>query len=143
MPFYCQVYVCTVCSLIYATFYFKFLRIIQSQNINWPSGATCRVFDNFLSFIRNNEIFTDRYFVSLYVSNNEYLRYCISWIIHSNEYKPKWKYCWLISNSSKNLFEQNSPCVLTIVLSSRNAQWYLNNDLVIRSVEKDWGWSVC
>ena len=41
----CQVYVYTVCSLIYATFYFKVLQIINFQNINSSSGSICGVFE--------------------------------------------------------------------------------------------------
>ena len=41
--------------------------------------------------------------------------------------------CPVVSNISSSKSSENLPYVLTIVSSSRDAQWYLNNDISILS----------
>ena len=42
----------------------------------------------------------------------------------------------IVSKISSSKSSENFPYVLTIVPSSRNAQWYLNNDIVVFSLLK-------
>ena len=105
LPLYCQVYVYTVCSPISATLYFKVLQIINSQNINSPSGAICTVFDNFflrliriMKFSRINTLY-----LFMFLTTNNCAVTSLELLIVMN---INLNGNGLISSSMKNLFKQ-------------------------------------
>ena len=137
MPLYCQVYVYTVCSPISATLYFKVLRIINSQNINSPSGAICKVFDNFflrliriMKFSRINTLYL---FMFLRTNNCAVISLELLTVMNINLNGNTASSFPIVSKISSSKSLENSLYLLRIVPSSRNAKWYLNDDLVISS----------
>ena len=154
MPLHWQVYVYTVCSLIYATFYFNVWRIINSQNINpppyfnvWriinsqninsPSGTICRIFDNFflrlIRIMKLSRINTLHLFIFLRTNNCAIISLEL-WTLMNIKLSGNTVGSFpIVSKISSSKFSKTSSYVLTIVPSSCNVQWYLNKDIVILS----------
>ena len=126
LPLYCQVYVYTVCSPISATLYFKVLRIINSQNINSPSGAICKVFDNFflrlIRIMKFSRINTFYLFMFLSTNNCALISLELLTVMKINLNENTASLFPIISKISSSKSPENFPDVLTIVTSSPNAQ---------------------
>ena len=126
LPLYRQVYVYTVSSLRCATFYFNVLRIINSQNINSPSGAICRVFDNFflrlIRIMKFSRIITLYLFMFLRTNNCAITSLELLTVMNMNLNGKAAGSFPIASKISSIKSSENSPYVLTIVPSSRNAQ---------------------
>ena len=118
-------------------FYFKVLRIINSQNINSPSGAICRVFDNFfLRLIRIMEfsrIITLYLFMFLRTNNCAITSLEFLTVMNINLNGNAAGSFPIASKISSIKSSENFPYILTLFPSSRNSQCYLNKDIVILS----------
>ena len=118
-------------------FYFNVLRVTKSQNINSPSGAICRMFDKF--FLRLIRIMTFSWMNTLYrfmflrASNCAIIYIELLTVININLNGSTAGSFPIVSQISSSNSSEISTYVLTIVQSSRNTQWYLNNDIVILS----------
>ena len=130
---YCQVYAYTVYSPISAKLYFKVLQIIISQNINSPSGAICRVFGNLIKIMKFSRINTLYLFLFLRTNNCAVISLELLTVMNMNLNGNTAGSFPIVLKISSSKSSENFPYVLTIVPSSRNAQLYLNNDIVIFS----------
>ena len=135
--YHVYVYAIGYVSIIYTTFYFKVLRTIKSQNINLPSGAICSVFDNFflrliriMKFSRMNTLYL---FMFLRTNNCAITSIELLIVMNINLNGNTVGSFPIVSKISSSKPSENSPYVLTIVSSSRNAQWYLDNHIVFLS----------
>ena len=115
-----------LCTHIYATHYFKVLRIINSQNINSPSGAICRVFDNFflrltriMKFSRINILYL---FMFLRTNNCAIISLQLLTVMNINLTGNTAGSFPVVSKISSSKSSENLPYLLTIVPSTRNAQ---------------------
>ena len=124
-------------SIIQTMFYFKVLRTIESQNINSPSGAICRVSDNFflrfiriMKFSRMNTLYL---FMFLRTNNCAIISPELLTVMNINLNAYTAGSFPIVSKIYSSNLSENSQYVLTIVPSSRNAQWYLNHDIAILS----------
>ena len=128
MLHYYQVYLYAIgyVSIIYATFYFRVLPIIQSQNINSPSGAICRVFGNFflrlIRIMKYSRMDTFYLFMFLKMNNCAVISFELLTVTNINQNGNTAGSFPIVSKISSSESSENSPYVLTIVLSSRIAQ---------------------
>ena len=111
---------------------FQISNFINSQNINSPSGAICKVFGNFflrlIRIMKFSPINTLHLFMFLRTNNSAVNINCN--INLNGNTAGSFR---MLSKISSYKLSENSPYVLAIVPSSRNTQWYLNNDIVIFS----------
>ena len=104
----------------------KVLQIINSQNINSPSGAICRVFDNF--FLRLIRIMKFSRIITLYLFMFLRTNICaiisleLLTVMNINLNGSTAGLFPIASKISSIKSSENSPYVLAIVPSSRNTQ---------------------
>ena len=128
MLLYYQVYVYTIgyVCIIQTTSYFKVLRIIKYQNINSPSGEICRVFDNFflrlIKIMKFSRINTLYLFMFLRTNNCAVMSLELLTVMNINLNGNTAGSFPVVSKIYSSNSSENSPYVLTIAPSSRNAQ---------------------
>ena len=110
-----------ICNALFQSFKFQILRIINSQNINSPSGAICKVFGNF--FLRLIRIMKFSPINTLYLfmflrTNNSAVNINCNINLNGNTAGS----FRMLSKISSYKLSENSPYVLAIVPSSRNTQ---------------------
>ena len=106
-------------------------------NINSLSGAICRVSDNFflrliriMKFSRMNTLYL---FMFLRTNNCAIISPELLTVMNINVNAYTAGSFPIASKIYSSNLSENSQYVLTIVPSSRNAQWYLNHDIAILS----------
>ena len=128
MLLYYQVYVYTIgyVCIIQTTSYFKVLRIIKYQNTNSPSGEICRVFDNFflrlIKIMKFSMMNTLYLFMFLRTKNCVVISFELLTVININLNGNTAGSFPVVSKIYSSNSSENSPYVLTIAPSSRNAQ---------------------
>ena len=104
----------------------KVLQIINSQNINSPSGAICRVFDNFflrlIRIIKFSRIITLYLFMFLRTSICAIISLELLAVMNINLNGSTAGSFPIASKISSIKSSENSPYALAIVPSSRNTQ---------------------
>ena len=99
--------------MIYATFYFKVLRIIKSQNMSSPAGALCRVFSNFflrlIKMMKSLWIITLHLFMFLRANNYPVISLELLIVTDINLNGNSVGSFPMVSKISSNKYSENSP----------------------------------